>query len=431
MGVLIQTLDRAISNNWIPAGDKQAIENRIKEMADKYGFDPDDFATFTHIESYGMNPRADKIPGKNNSCVGIIQFCSDTNNIGTKTIGGRKVGIRSILELSVLQQLELVDQYFEEVIPKANRNRIDLGNLYLYVLYPGIGARYNSYSDNENLRRFVGQQASTFYNADGTITKASILKGVKKQAEINLNTTITASQNFGAGGGANGAASGLSSGGGGATGISLGTCSEIFPVEFSLKEALTYVGCFSRQILNPMGSSSNLGYPANGMQVNGGSTFTIADFNPTVPICEGCLIYPMKVKMSITSPFCKRRVKNGRTYYHSGTDYDGVLGDEVIAAADGTVVTPLVSGGYHPGLVDIVHEQLGNLLSRSAHIIPSVQPGTKVKQGDVIGKLGPYNNGAEHLHFELRKDKGAGGSARSVEECTTIFLDPALYCRES
>lgn len=225
--------------------------------------------------------------------------------------------------------------------------------------------------------------------------------------------------------------SGLGGSVGVSTGISLGTCSEIFPIEFSLKEALTYVGCFSRQIANPMGASSNLGYPANGMQVNGGSNFNIADFNPTVPICEGCLIYPMKVPLSITSPFCKRRTKNGRVYYHSGTDYDGVLGDEVIAAADGTVVTPLVSGGYHPGLVDIVHEHLGNLLSRSAHIIPSVQPGTKVKQGDVIGKLGPYNNGAEHLHFELRKDKGAGGSARSEDECKTIFLDPALFCRES
>jgi murein DD-endopeptidase MepM/ murein hydrolase activator NlpD/predicted chitinase len=216
----------------------------------------------------------------------------------------------------------------------------------------------------------------------------------------------------------------------GATGISLGICSEVFPIEFSLKEALHYVGCFARAIGNPNGAASNLGYPANGMQVSGGSSFTIADFNPTVPICEGCLGFPLKGPGLITSPFCQRRTKRV-VYYHSGTDYDGVLGDEVIAVADGTVVTPLVTGGYNPGQVDIVHEHLGNLLSRSAHIIPSVTPGTKVKKGDVIGKLGPYNNGAEHLHFELRKDKGAAGSARSVEECKSIFLDPALFCRKS
>lgn len=216
-------------------------------------------------------------------------------------------------------------------------------------------------------------------------------------------------------------------------GISLGVCSEIFPIEFTLKEALHYVGCFSRQIINPAGASNNLGYPANGMQVNGASNFNIADFNPTVPICDGCLGFPFKKEINITSPFCERRISKstGRVYYHSGTDYGGSEGEEVIAVADGTVVTPLVSGGYNPGLVDIVHEQLGNLLSRSAHIIPSVQPGTKVKQGDVIGKIGPYGNNAAHLHLELRKDKGAGGSASSEQECKTTFLDPALFCKRS
>jgi murein DD-endopeptidase MepM/ murein hydrolase activator NlpD len=169
------------------------------------------------------------------------------------------------------------------------------------------------------------------------------------------------------------------------------------------------------------------------MQVNGASNFNIADFNPTVPICDGCLGFPFKKEINITSPFCQRRISKstGRVYYHSGTDYGGSENEEVIAVADGTVVTPLVSGGYNPGLVDIVHEQLGNLLSRSAHIIPSVQPGTKVKQGDVIGKIGPYGNNAAHLHLELRKDKGAGGSASSEQECKTTFLDPALFCKRS
>lgn len=219
----------------------------------------------------------------------------------------------------------------------------------------------------------------------------------------------------------------------GITSISLGTCTEIFPIEFSLKEALHYVGCFSRQIANPMGGATNLGYSANGMQINGASHFNIADFNPSVPICDGCLGFPFKKDIRITSPFCQRRTSksSGRVYYHSGTDYGGFEGEEVIAVADGTVVTPLVSGGYNPGLVDIVHEQLGNLVSRSAHIIPSVQPGTKVKQGDVIGKVGPYPSGGPHLHLELRKDKGAGGSAFSEAECLKTFLDPALFCKRS
>lgn len=228
--------------------------------------------------------------------------------------------------------------------------------------------------------------------------------------------------------------SGTSQGLSPSTGISLGVCSEIFPIEFTLKEALHYAGCFSRKILGPMGGSSNLGNAANGMQVNGGSNYNIADFNPDVPICDGCLGFPFKKNIRITSPFCQRRISksSGNVYYHSGTDYGGFEGDEVIAVADGTVINPLIAGdGYNPGMVDIVHESLGNLLSRSAHIIPSVQPGTIVKQGDVIGKIGPYPGGGPHLHLELRKDKGAGGSARSEAECLKTFLDPALFCKRS
>lgn len=213
---------------------------------------------------------------------------------------------------------------------------------------------------------------------------------------------------------------------------SIGVCSEVFPREFSLKEGLTYVGCFSRQTGSSMGASNSLAYSANGMKINGGTTFDIADFNPTVPICNGCLGFPHKRDIRITSPFCQRRTskRTGNVYYHSGTDYGSPQGEPVLAVADGTVISPLIAGdGYNPGFVDIIHEHLGNLLSRSAHIIPAVQPGTKVKQGDIIGTVGPYPSGGPHLHLELRKDKGAGGSAFSIHECKTKFLDPAIFCR--
>jgi murein DD-endopeptidase MepM/ murein hydrolase activator NlpD len=433
MSVLELTVNRAIQKNWIPSQDKEPVIQKIKALSDKFGFDPDDFATFTHIESYGMNPKALNYA----NCAGIIQFCPDSG--GVKKIGGQTYVTKNITNLSILEQLNLVDGYFEGLIPPSQRKNIDLGRLYFYVLYPAIAMDWDNIGPDDDISGRVGKQASTFY-VNGRITKASTIKGVKQQAEKNLNTEITPGQNFGIGGGTNGAsalggsiAQNNSESVNGITSISLGTCSEIFPIEFSLKEALHYVGCFSRQIANPMSGATNLGYSANGMQVNGASHFNIADFNPTVPICDGCLGFPFKKKIRITSPFCQRRVSksSGRTYYHSGTDYGGFEGDEVIAVADGTVVTPLVSGGYNPGLVDIVHEQLGNLVSRSAHIIPSVQPGSKVKQGDVIGKVGPYPSGGPHLHLELRKDKGAGGSAFSEAECLKTFLDPALFCKRS
>lgn len=432
MSVLEKTVDRAISKNWIPSSDREPVINKIKQLANKFGFDPDDFATFTHIESYGMNPKALNSGG----CAGIIQFCPDSG--GVKKIGGQTYNTRSIINLSILEQLNLVDGYFEGLIPPSSRSNIDLGNLYFWVLYPAIAAKWKTFPDNEDIKKYVGQQASVYYLPNGSMTKASVIAGVKSTAEKNLNIEINPSQNFGTGGSSSGTGAPSTANATGAaalgiTSISLGTCSEIFPIEFSLKEALHYAGCFSRQIANPMSGASNLGYSANGMKINGASHFNIADFDPGVPICDGCLGFPFKKDIRITSPFCQRRVSksSGRVYYHSGTDYGGFEGEEVIAVADGTVVTPLVSGGYNPGLVDIVHEQLGNLVSRSAHIIPSVQPGSKVKQGDVIGKVGPYPSGGPHLHLELRKDKGAGGSAFSESECLKTFLDPALFCRRS
>jgi murein DD-endopeptidase MepM/ murein hydrolase activator NlpD/predicted chitinase len=312
-----------------------------------------------------------------------------------------------------------------------------------------VGMRDGLYIPGHKLSRYINNGNNDFLNARRIVNRfvikeANNVKRLSEKwlkqipaliagADPDLNTLPTFT---GAGGNNQDALQGplqRPSEPSGATGISMGICSELFPIEFSLKEALHYAGCFARTIGNPASAASNLGYPANGMQVSGGSSFTIADFNPTVPICEGCLGFPFKKDIRITSPFCQRRIskRTGNVYYHSGTDYGGFEGEEVIAVADGTVVTPLVTGGYNPGQVDIVHEQLGNLLSRSAHILPSITPGTKVKKGDVIGKVGPYPAGGPHLHLELRKDKGAAGSARSVEECKSIFLDPALYCRKS
>lgn len=432
--VLNKTLDRAVSKGWVPANEVQSIKSKIEQLGSKYGFLADDFATVTHIESYGMNPRAWN--GNSRRCAGVIQFCPDAGGDGqTKTIGGRRYNTVNIREMSLLEQLNLVDSYFNEVISPSQRNNIDLGNLYFYVLYPGIGARYRNFPNDKAINDLVGQQASTFYR-NGVMTKASVVDGVKRQAEINLGIDIAG----GSGQPGNGSTSGntdlsIGQNPGGLLGGILGTvgCTDIFPVEFSLEEAITYTGCFKKLSTAPMGGGS-LAYPSPGQRVTGATNFNISDFDPTVPICAGCLGYPFKTNIRITSPFCQRRTsrRSGRVYFHSGTDYGGREGQEVIAVADGTVISPLIGGsGYEPGFVDIQHEKLGGLVSRSAHIIPSVYPGDVVKQGDVIGKVGPYPSGGPHLHLELRKDKGAGGSAHSVQECKTKFLDPALFCRRN
>ena len=311
-----------------------------------------------------------------------------------------------------------------------------------------VGCRDGLFRRGHDLARYCKNGTNDFYNARRIVNGfvAAQAKSVRDKsnkwlaqvpnlingAEPDLSATPT---NTGAGISTSATdLGGPISAGSNTTGAGIGVCSELFPVRFTLEEALFYPGCFSRDIGNAMGGTNNLNYPANGMGINGATNFNISDFDPTVPICNGCLGFPFKKDIKVTSPFCQRRTSksSGNIYYHSGTDYGGPQGEEVIAVADGTVISPLIAGdGYQPGFVDIQHEKLGGLVSRSAHIIPSVRPGDKVKQGDVIGKVGPYPSGGPHLHLELRKDKGAGGSAFSIEECKTKFLDPALFCRRT
>lgn len=442
--LLTKTVDRAIGKGWIPSIDRENVINGIEQLASKYGFNSDSFAVLTHIESYGMNPAS----FNSINCAGIIQFCPDRKGSTIKRIGGTNYDTLAIKRMSILQQLSLVDKYFEGLIPASKRNNIDLGHLYFYVLYPAVAAQYDKYSYTDDLKvinKALEKQADKLYvgnNKRNPMTKQSVIQGLLSVAEGNLggflNTSI-ADLAGGSGGGSfnNTIDAGIQSSS--FIGDTLNqNCSEDFPSFYSLKEALTYQGCFNRIAQATVSNASSLSYPSAGMKINDASGFEAGAFNPVQPLCPNCLGYPFNEPTIIeTSPFCQRRISkvSGNVYYHSGVDYATTLGVGktegmiVIAVADGIVVKPKVTGGYQPGLVDIVHPQLGNLLSRSAHVIPIVRPGDKVKQGQPIAKVGPYGNKSAHLHLELRKDGGAGGSARTREQCNSLLLNPSKFCK--
>ena len=130
--ILTATIERAVSKGWIPQGESSAVSQRIEAMGSKYGFNPDHFGIFTHIESYGMKPNADNGLG----CVGIIQFCPDNQRGSTKTIGGKSYNLQQVKQMSVLQQLDLVDSYLNGVIPSSMRSGLTLDHLYFlfYIL---------------------------------------------------------------------------------------------------------------------------------------------------------------------------------------------------------------------------------------------------------------------------------------------------------
>jgi hypothetical protein len=176
--VLEKTIDRAIEKGFIPAQDKQAVMNKIVQLSQEHRFAPDDFARLTLMESDGMNPQA-----SNTRCHGIIQFC-DGPDRGAAEVGFGKAP-KSILGLSVYQQLHLVDTYFDKVGLKKE-GAVPLDELYLAVLQPAA----RSEKRPEEPLGIPGKQAKYLYEGrdpQGPMTRASISQGLMQNASDRLS----------------------------------------------------------------------------------------------------------------------------------------------------------------------------------------------------------------------------------------------------
>ena len=175
--ILQKTLDRAVEKGFIPPNERQAVHDRILQMATEYKFSPDDFARMTLMESDGMNPKA-----SNSRCHGIIQFC-DGPDRGAASVGFGQ-NPKAIMNKSVLQQLDLVAKYFDDTGLK-NMGPAGLDDLYLTVLTPA--ARQET-RPQANLN-IAGNQAPQLYvNRDvrAGITRQSIQQGLHQNANERL-----------------------------------------------------------------------------------------------------------------------------------------------------------------------------------------------------------------------------------------------------
>jgi len=182
--ILDKTLQRAVQKGFVTASDVPAVKDKILALADRYNFQPDDFARLSLMESGGMNPQA-----SNGNCHGIIQFC-DGPNRGAASVGF-KDNPRAILGMGLLQQLDLVDRYFSQAGLRVKGPPIGLDDLYLTVLTPA--ARQETRPDAP--LPIAGPQARYLHVGQDTrapITRNSILAGLHTLTNAILPQTVRA-----------------------------------------------------------------------------------------------------------------------------------------------------------------------------------------------------------------------------------------------
>jgi murein DD-endopeptidase MepM/ murein hydrolase activator NlpD len=135
------------------------------------------------------------------------------------------------------------------------------------------------------------------------------------------------------------------------------------------------------------------------------------------------LIYPLSSPAPTTSSFGWRTHPiTGSRRFHSGLDIGAPMGAPVVAAGSGIIVSAGWFGGYGKAIV-IQHNGIQQTLYGHLSEV-FVQPGQRIEQGTVIGRVGSTGNSTgPHLHFETRVATSDGWVAIDPGEDIKYALD--------
>ncbi len=126
----------------------------------------------------------------------------------------------------------------------------------------------------------------------------------------------------------------------------------------------------------------------------------------------------------ISSGYGKRKDPiKGYTALHKGVDFRAPQGTPVVAAGDGKVLLASRSGGLG-NCVKIAHNKTyTTAYGHLSKFAKGIRPGTKVKQGTVIGYVGRTGRATgPHLHFEVHKN-GVHINPNSVKSMSSGKLE--------
>lgn len=135
------------------------------------------------------------------------------------------------------------------------------------------------------------------------------------------------------------------------------------------------------------------------------------------------LIYPLVSPAPTTSSFGWRTHPiSGSRRFHSGVDIGAPMGAPVVAAGSGIIISSGWLGGYGKAVV-IQHNGVQQTLYGHLSEV-FVQPGQRIEQGTVIGRVGSTGNSTgPHLHFEARVSTTDGWVAIDPGEDIKYALD--------
>ncbi|WP_310426219.1 peptidoglycan DD-metalloendopeptidase family protein [Chamaesiphon sp. VAR_48_metabat_135_sub] len=135
------------------------------------------------------------------------------------------------------------------------------------------------------------------------------------------------------------------------------------------------------------------------------------------------LIYPLSSPAPTTSSFGWRTHPiTGNRRFHSGVDIGAPMGAPVVAAGSGTIISSGWLGGYGKAIV-IQHNGVQQTLYGHLSEV-FVQPGQRIEQGTVIGRVGSTGNSTgPHLHFESRMATSDGWVAVDPGDDIKYALD--------
>ncbi|MGH7775136.1 MAG: peptidoglycan DD-metalloendopeptidase family protein [Candidatus Binatia bacterium] len=131
----------------------------------------------------------------------------------------------------------------------------------------------------------------------------------------------------------------------------------------------------------------------------------------------GGLIWPLRGR--ITTGFGTR----GKRSHHEGIDIDGEGGDEVRAAAAGTVIQAGTRGDYGRTVVIDHGDGLATLYAHASKLL--VRVGDRIEQGDPVAMVGRSGNASgTHLHFEVHRNGKPVDPVPHLEPGTVVANSP-------